>query len=419
MAYWKRTMVLMLIPVLLLLAGCKNGFGEAEGVSYGIDVAKYQGIVDWEQVANSGVEFAMVRIGYRANGDGQIVEDPYGKYNLQEAQKYGVRLGVYFFSTAVSEDEAVEEAKWVTDQIAPYAITYPVAYDCEGYSDPESRQFMLGKAERTDAALAFLKTIEKAGYQGMFYASKNEMLEDSQWEVSRIQDDYKIWVAQYPGDVDPAVDVSSYTGVHQMWQYATDGMIPGIDHDVDMNIAYFRYEKTAKPKSKEQPPEVTPDPEVLMNFQQVNETVTAKDETNLRSSPSQEGGANIIYTLKNGELATRIAVSEYGWSKLVYNGVTCYAVSNYLTTNTLPDLNPDDDNIQTVFTEVKEQVTAKELANLRNIPSVEDENSKVIAKLKNGDVVTRTGINADVGWSRVEYNGMTLYCVSSLLTTVS
>lgn len=415
MICWKKYALILLLPVLLIMTGCKGSHGETEGVSYGIDVAKYQGIVDWEKVAGSGVEFAMVRIGYRANGDGQIVEDPYGKYNLQEAQKHGVRLGVYFFSTAVSEDEAVEEAEWVVDQIAPYAITYPVVYDCEGYSDSESRQFSMTKAERTDAAIAFLKTVEKAGYQGMFYASKNEMEEDSQWEVSRIRDDYKIWVAQYPGEVDPVVDVSSYTGEHQMWQYATDGMIPGIDHDVDMNIAYFRYEKTVKPKSKEQPAEVIPDPEVLLNFQQVNEMVTAKDATNLRSSPNQENDANVVYTLKNGELAVRIAVSEYGWSKLEYNGMTLYAVSNYLTTDTTPDLNPDDDHIQTVFTDVKERVTAKELANLRNIPSVEDENSKIIAKLENGDIVTRTGINEDVGWSRVEYNGMDLYCVSSLL----
>lgn len=323
----KKSAVLLLCLVLLLTTGCKNSFGETEGVTYGIDVAKYQGTIDWEQVAKSGIEFAMVRIGYRANGDGAIVADPYGKYNLQEAQKYGVRLGVYFFSTAISEEEAIEEANWVADQISQYAITYPVAYDCEGYSDPESRQYAMGKTARTDAALAFLKTIEDRGYQGMFYASKNEMEEEAQWEVSRIQDEYKIWVAQYPKYADPAVDVSSYSGEHQMWQYATDGMIPGIDHNVDMNIAYFGYEKTAKPQSKETPEEVEPDLEALMNFQEVNETVTAKDETNLRNTPSQDEDSQIIHTLQNGELATRIGISDSGWSKLVYNGETCYAVS--------------------------------------------------------------------------------------------
>ena len=414
----KKYAVVLLCFALLLVAGCKNSFGEIEGVSCGIDVAKYQGVIDWEQVARSGIEFVMVRIGYRANGDGEIVEDPYGLYNLQEAQKHGVRLGVYFFSTAISEEEAIEEADWVADKISPYAITYPVAYDCEGYSDPESRQYTMGKTARTDAALAFLKTIEKHGYQGMFYASKNEMEEDAQWEVSRIRDHYKIWVAQYPEYADPAVDVSSYSGEHQMWQYSTEGMIPGIDHNVDMNIAYFRYEETAKPRSKEAPGEVEPDMEALLNFQEVNETVTAKEATNLRDTPSQDEDSSIIYTLQNGELATRIGISDSGWSKLVYNGETCYAVSSFLTTDTLPDLNPDDDDIQTVFTEVKERVTAKELVNLRNIPSVEEEESKVVAQLENGEVITRTGINTDVGWSRVEYNGMTLYCVSSLLKLV-
>ena len=405
----------VLICLALLLAGCGGGFGETEGMTYGIDVAKYQGTIDWEQVAQCGIEFAMVRIGYRANGDGEIVADPYGKYNLQEAQKHGVRLGVYFFSTAISEEEAIEEANWVADQIAPYAITYPVAYDCEGYSDPDSRQYAMGRSARTDAALAFLETIEKRGYQGMFYASKNEMEQEAQWEMSRIEDDYKVWVAQYPGYADPEVDVSSYSGTHQMWQYATDGLIPGIDHDVDLNVAYFGYEKTAKPVSKETPEEVKPDLAALMDFREVSETVTAKEETNLRSIPSQDEDSVILYTLQNGETAQRVGISDSGWSRLVYNGETCFAVSSFLTTDLQPDLNPDDDNIKTVFTEVNEQVTAKDRVNLRNIPSTEDENARVVAELENGEVITRTGINTDVGWSRVEYNGMTLYCVSSLL----
>ena len=102
---------------------------ETHETTHGIDVAKYQGTIDWEAAASSGIDFAMVRVGYRSKSDGTIVEDSNARYNLQEAQKYGIKLGVYFFSTAISEEEAVEEANWVADLIARYPITYPVAYD--------------------------------------------------------------------------------------------------------------------------------------------------------------------------------------------------------------------------------------------------------------------------------------------------
>ena len=138
---------------------------------------------------------------------------------MQEAQKYGVKLGAYFFSTAVNEEEAVEEANWVVDFISQYPITYPVVYDCEQYTEPESRQYTLTKEERTNIALTFLETIEEFGYEGMFYASKNQLQDEAQWETSRIEENYKIWVAQYPDLPYPSTKTSSYEGTHHMWQY--------------------------------------------------------------------------------------------------------------------------------------------------------------------------------------------------------
>ena len=158
---------------------------ETETQTLGIDVAKYQGAVDWAEVAGAGVEFAMVRVGYRKQENGEITADTNARYNLQEAAKYGIKLGAYFFSTAISEEEAKAEADWVADFLAPYPITYPVAYNCENFEDPESRQYRLSKRERTDNALTFLQQIEKRGYEGMFYASKNEMENDAKWQVSR------------------------------------------------------------------------------------------------------------------------------------------------------------------------------------------------------------------------------------------
>lgn len=417
--------VMILTLCLGLLSGCKIGDSrvakEIEGTTLGIDVAKYQGTIDWEFVSRSGlVDFAMVRVGYSSMSDGTIMEDSNARYNLQEAAKFGVPLGAYFFSTAVSVEEAVEEANWVADLIDLYPITYPVVYDCEGFADTGSRQYYLSAMERTDIALAFLETIEDRGYEGMFYASKNEL--QSSWETSRIEEDYKIWVAQYPGQPYPTTPASSYEGTHQMWQYSTEGEIPGISQNVDLNIAYFAYDGIEPKKSKETPEEVGPDVEALLDFREVNEEVTAKEATNLRSIPSQDTDSEVLYTLQNGEIATRIAISSGGWSKIVYEGNTYYAVSSYLTTDLNYDpetvVSEDEEGIQTQFTKVNEQVTAKNMVNLRALPSVEHEDAKVIAQLKNGDVATRVGIS-DNGWSKLIYNGTTCYAVSSYLETVS
>ena len=410
--------VAVLVSCSLLGGECVQ---ETDELTIGIDVAKYQGTIDWQQVAASGIDYAMIRVGYRSQVDGTIEADTNARYNMQEASKYGIRIGVYFFSTAVSEEEAKEEALWVADYISQYPITYPVAYDCEGFLEAESRQYHMTKEERTDAALAFLKTIEKKGYEPMFYASKNELQNGAQWEVHRIQDDYKIWVAQYPVEHYPQTPASSYEGVHQMWQYATDGRVNGISQNVDLNVCYFGYDGVKEPKNDTVPDEAFPDPEALMDFMSVYEVVTAKDETNLRSIPSQDTDSQVLYTLQNGETAFRTGISDSGWSRVEFNGNRYYAVSSYLTTdmNYDPSSNSreDEDGIQTQFQEVNEEMTAKEKTNLRNIPSVTSEDSQIIATIFPGDIVIRTGINEDVGWSRVEYNGQVLYCVSSLLTT--
>lgn len=164
-------------------------------------------------------------------------------------------------------------------------------------------------------------------------------------------------------------------------------------------------------------------PEAGMNFQEVNETVTAKEVTNLRNIPSQGADSTVLRQLSNGETATRTGVSDQGWSRLVLDGTTYYAVSSFLTTDLSyrppePEAQ-DDDGIKTQFTPCQEQVTPKIEINLRSIPSVTNPEAVVVATAYAGEVFTRTGINTDVGWSRVEYNGQVLYCVSSYLEVVA
>lgn len=419
----KRLVLLLLAAV--LLTGCSKRAKETDEITTGIDVARYQGTIDWNRLATSSIDFAMVRLGYRSYADGRIVEDPNARYNLQEAQKNNIMLGAYFFSTAINTTEAVEEANWAADILDQYSITYPVAYDCERYTEPDSRQYGLSPTERTDIALAFLKQIEKRGYEGMFYSSKNEMERDQRWEMDRIEKKYKIWVAQYPEVGYPTTERSNYSGKHHMWQHSTNGIVPGIPQNVDLNVAYFGYEDINPPISDIPPEEAKPDVEAMMTFEAVDEIVTAKEETNLRSAPSQGEDSTILYTLKHGEEAKRIAASSSGWSKLEFNGNIYYAVSNLLTTDfnytPIPEYEEktQDDGVETRFVAVQEQVTAKIEVNLRTLPSVEHPDCKIVTLLKNGTVVTRTGINEELGWSRLEYNGQTVYCVSSMLQVIN
>ena len=113
----------------------------------------------------------------------------------------------------------------------------------------------------------------------MFYASKVDMELDNSWEVSRIEENYKIWVAQYPSLPYPETPETSYSGVHHMWQYSMEGTVPGIKQPVDMNIAYFGYDGIEPAHSKEVPEEVGPDVEAMLDFEETSEQVTAKEET--------------------------------------------------------------------------------------------------------------------------------------------
>lgn len=406
----------------------KNDY-EVSGITYGIDVSKWQGKISWDKVKASGIEYAMIRIGYRTEGNGTICEDTYAAYNLQQAIKAGIKVGVYFFSTAVSTAEAQEEAAWVADYIAKYSITYPVVYNCEGYDISDSRMHQLSNDDRTNNALAFLDYISGQGYTPMFYANSSEVSDSAYWDTNRISSKYKMWIAQYPNTAFTSDLKSSYSGKHDMWQYTNNGKVNGISGYVDMNVAYFGYSKAADPKTAGGVAEVTAPTQAATAYDPytnaVNEKVTAKDETNLRTAASTTDDSTVVYLLKKGEYVTRTAIGTNGWSKVVYNGQTLYAKTSYLITEaelaaqsatqpaatTTTAFDPFADKN---FTEVNEQVTAKSETNLRTVPN--SLGNDPVYSLKYGEYVTRTGIDDNTGWSRVVYNGQTLYAVSSLLT---
>lgn len=173
-------------------------------------------------------------------------------------------------------------------------------------------------------------------------------------------------------------------------------------------------EETTAPAEDEEDEDDEPpaDGDPDMTFTPVDEKVTAKIEVNLRSVPSQGEESEILHALENGETVKRTGISDSGWSELIWKGKTCYAVSSYLTTDL--DYKPPV-QIQTPFTRTDELVTPKDAVNLRTLPSTKHPDVEVVVKLEKGETVKRTGINEDVGWSRVEWEGQTLYCISSYL----
>ncbi len=376
----------------------------------GIDVSKWQGRIDWGKVKNAGMTFAFIRIGYRGE-NGVIYRDETADYNLQQAEKAGVLTGVYFFSTAVNAQEAEEEAKWTVNAVAGYPVSYPVVYDCEGFRNQGSRMNGLTAERRTANAERFLKTVADAGYDAMLYGAKNELQNDYYWNIGKLEKNYKIWLAYYPAVTYPQAAAPEYSGRYDAWQFTNRGKVPGVEGEVDLAVCYFKKNKQAAKDAAKRPPDASAPPAAEeRSYTAVNETVTAKDKTNLRASASTKG--DIVAVLQNGQTAKRVGINaDTGWSKLEYNGRTVYAVSSYLTT----DLSYKPPSATDGFTAVDEQVTAKSETNLRDAPSTDG--SRVVHTLKNGETAHRTGINMTTGWSRLEYNGQTVYAVSSYLTT--
>ncbi len=194
----------------------------------GIDVSKWNGTIDWKQVKASGVNYVIIRCGYRGSSAGSLFVDPKYKANIEGATKAGLKVGVYFFSQAVDEVEAVQEASMVLDLVKNYKISYPIFLDVEASG---GRADNISKATRTAVCKAFCQTIQNYGYTAGIYANKS-------WLTSKIDTSqlgsYKIWLAQYAA-------APTYTGRYEMWQYKDSGSVPGISGHVDLNLSYLGY----------------------------------------------------------------------------------------------------------------------------------------------------------------------------------
>ena len=206
----------------------------------GIDVAEHQWEVDWEQVAEAGVKFAYIRAGYRGWSQGGLYEDPWFRRNIEEAPKAGLDAGGYFYSQAVNVAEAIEEARFVLEQIEGYELTLPIMYDWEiPEGAPEARTNGLDPSIIGDCGVAFCETIRAAGYEAGIYF--NRQLGYYSIDLGRLKD-CKLWLADWETD---------YPGFYyagNIWQYTRTGEVPGVEGEVDMNLMFIkRPEPTPEP----------------------------------------------------------------------------------------------------------------------------------------------------------------------------
>ena len=194
----------------------------------GIDVSKWNGTIDWNAVKKSGVSYVIIRCGYRGSTTGALIEDPVFKSNIKGANAAGLKVGVYFFSQAMNEVEAVEEASMTIGLIRNYSISYPVFLDVEPSG---GRADAIDRNTRTKVIKAFCETLRNSGYTPGVYANKTWL--ESYMNAGELSS-YKIWLAQYN-------TAPTYSGKVDMWQYTSKGKVAGISGYTDLNLSYLGY----------------------------------------------------------------------------------------------------------------------------------------------------------------------------------
>lgn len=251
----------------------------------GIDVSKWQGVIDWEKVKADGVEFAMLRAGY-----GQSGVDEQFERNAQECTRLGIPFGVYWFSYAYTTALAEREAERCLEMIAPYKLSYPVAWDYEydSYDHGVENGVAPTKTLISAMARAFLNKVEEAGYYGALYANPNYL---AQYFDADLPKRYDIWLAKWPYTV-PDPDTPKPEQCGGMWQYTSSGAVAGINGRVDMNYAYYDYPALTGYKPEVSEPEDEPEVDKPMDYE-TEKKMARKFVMDMGISDGERGGDEI------------------------------------------------------------------------------------------------------------------------------
>ncbi len=202
----------------------------------GIDVSKHQGEINWRRVAGEDIAYAFIRAGFRGSSEGKLVEDEFFQDNIEGALDNGIDVGIYFYTQAMTVEEAEEEAEFVIDLIKDYDVSYPVVLDLEESTSSSARTVNMTQEEYTKAAIAFCEKIKEAGYTPMIYGNLKTfmiMLDLKQLE------DYEKWFAYYDNPV-------YFPYAFSIWQYSSKGSIKGIEGDVDLNVCMKDFSKQSQ-----------------------------------------------------------------------------------------------------------------------------------------------------------------------------
>ncbi|EPZ9216484.1 SH3 domain-containing protein [Clostridium perfringens] len=332
----------------------------------GIDVSEHQGRINWEQVKDH-VDFVMLRAGYgRNNIDKQFIR------NIEECNRLGIPVGIYWFSYAHDVAGAKAEANYVLEAIKPYKIDYPVCYDFEydtlRYASQQG--FTIGKRLATDMINAFCSTIEQAGYRAMNYANPDFI--NNKFYNNEVN--YPLWLAWYGVSEDRA---KAYNP--SMWQYSESGSIPGIGtNSVDMNYCYKDFLKK--------------------DFTLENATTTNVDtELNIRAKGNVN--SNIVGKIPAGErFRIKWVDSDYlGWYYIEYQGITGYVSQDYV--------------------EKLQMATTCNVDSVLNVRAEGNTSSNIVATINPGEVFRIDWVDSDfIGWYRITTaNGATGFVKSDFV----
>ena len=201
----------------------------------GVDISVFQGEIDWQAVKADGIDFAILRAGFRGYGtDGSLNVDESFARNAAGATAAGIDIGVYFFSQAVTTAEAAEEAAYLLEIIKPYNITYPVAYDWERITQDTARTDETDNETITQCAVTFCDAVAAAGYEPVIYFNRSQGYFN--YDLSAVKD-YHFWLAEYN-------ETPAFVYNYRIWQYDNEGRVDGIDCDVDLNLSLIDFSKT-------------------------------------------------------------------------------------------------------------------------------------------------------------------------------
>ena len=250
-----------------------------ETAKLGIDVSRWNEDIQWEKVKAAGINYAIIRVGYRGSVSGALVEDWYFKKNAKEATEAGIPIGLYFFTQAINEVEAVEEASMVLALCKEYEVKYPIFIDTEG-AGGDGRADKLTADKRTAICQAFCQTIRSAGFEAGIYASKNWFINNI--NTSILPDNLYIWLAEYGQAV-------TYEGKYHMWQYTSSGRVNGIEGRVDLNLSFVE-PATKKENLVEENSEKEDSQKLENKEEQKQEKAPVKTTTSNQNKKEDPGG---------------------------------------------------------------------------------------------------------------------------------